>query len=326
MDHVSKKKKDKSVCVCGEDYANNVKNYLLICQRCSDKWHHRCIEPPIPDTELIKMFDILLATHQPMISWTCLKCERRNASSDAQSTFPDPVIFDVDTESEPQVSTVPVIDLTVSPETRPKDVHTATRTAEVIDLSESPAATRPLSMTDSDVIDLTLDSPRNIPLGPEARATARIAPSTLPEIFTEAPSSQPKPDGDTFSTSREESVSEDVTPDTPRMLKQEATHSPPMQVDDDDDDVDQKPLALLFQDLKVSALLARSPPGGSPGLAWITEHFETSVHMAKWEQYVKKQDTRQPLSRRKPKTTKFLGGRTSSMAFTVIDGNQLYNS
>ncbi|KAJ7111520.1 hypothetical protein C8R43DRAFT_1041227 [Mycena crocata] len=104
---------------CGRNDQSETR-YLLSCASCGRSWHHRCIDPPIPDVELAKLLQAFFMTsEQRGLDWTCPKCSRKaklNAGLDISTPLP---------------------------QTRHTSKSSQNTTSEIIDLTESPAVRRP---------------------------------------------------------------------------------------------------------------------------------------------------------------------------------------
>ncbi|KAJ7940538.1 hypothetical protein B0H13DRAFT_1938607, partial [Mycena leptocephala] len=269
-----------SCLVCHKDFAENVENYLLTCDDCNRSWHHRCHQPPVPDSVVVEMWADFLKSNHAKLKWTCLKCSRRKKAATVPlaqpANFPTmPEILDLDTmgsttstrrtpeaRSNRMTTVSEIIDLTESPEARRSTrVHTPrTQAAEIIDLSEipPPAPLTPSHSVTAKVIDLSLDSPELVPQKlPELPSTDLPLPpraASLP-VAVDLPSMEDDPSRIPASsrqpTSKSPSLSELAHPDTPTPPSTPNTivRFPSMDVDDD---VDQKPLFSLLQKLAVS--------------------------------------------------------------------------
>ncbi|KAJ7172382.1 hypothetical protein C8R46DRAFT_1348815, partial [Mycena filopes] len=168
--------------VCHEDYANDRDNYLLTCDQCDKSWHHRCHEPPIPRATLVRMWTEYLASPQQRLKpqWMCPKCSRRKAAA-AVNAHPHPAPS-TEVSATPSTrrigesrSTAEIIDLTESPAVSTNRVQPAQpRVVEVLDIS--PPATPTPAVSSGSIIDLSLDdSPQFAP-----QPLPDLAPAPLP--------------------------------------------------------------------------------------------------------------------------------------------------
>ncbi|KAJ6547664.1 hypothetical protein B0H19DRAFT_1166757 [Mycena capillaripes] len=295
-----------SCLVCHEDYADRVENYLVTCHQCRRSWHHRCREPPIPDSVVIQMWsDFLESTRQVKPKWTCTKCSRRKQVPEIiDISEPAPV-----TPPRPTVAKV-AIDLSDSPEVVALELSDPTPDL----LLHHPVAELPPSRSVAAKvdIDLTLDSPESVALElPEPPTADLLLPHLavkLPEfpVVVDLPSmdveaSRSSASSGQPSASESPSLSELALPDTPtgRSTPTTIVRFPSMDVDD----IEQKPLHLLLHKLTVT----ERPQGGTLGPAWMRERYEASDQMANWKQFLEKQKISKPLSRRKPAQTRFIG-------------------
>ncbi|KAJ6619514.1 hypothetical protein B0H10DRAFT_1946756 [Mycena sp. CBHHK59/15] len=207
------------------------------------------------------------------------------------STKVHPPANRVPTKKSTPVLDSDVIDLTESPEaSRPRGgrMHSRALTPEIIDLSELPptnvrtSSKPPPPFSASDAIDLShiLDSPVVIeaPQLPETPVT-EVLPPHLPAAPAEI-----------------QTVDKNIDP-------------PLMDVDPPGDpsmDIDHEPVSVLLQKMTVSEepVPPRPLQGGTLAPTWIRERFAVSGELAKWQRLVAAQNRPKPLSRRKPETTK----------------------
>ncbi|KAJ7046890.1 hypothetical protein C8F04DRAFT_213028 [Mycena alexandri] len=171
--------------VCLDDSQGDVYNFLLTCDQCQRSWHHRCHAPPISQATMSKLWTDFLGSKSSKLAWMCPKCTRRKAAAAvneplAPALATEIMVLDesVSTRRVRESRSAEIIDLTESPEARKpssKRVPSASAdVAEIIDLAPpatppatpTPAASR--TRTPTDVIDLSFDSPE-------------LAPQQLPE-------------------------------------------------------------------------------------------------------------------------------------------------
>ncbi|KAF7338218.1 PHD-type domain-containing protein [Mycena venus] len=208
--------------VCKKDYPGDIQNWLLTCHQCNRNWHHRCHEPPVPDTVIVDMWkEFLEHTRLNKPKWTCTKCSRKKPTTvpPAPSTRHIP-----ETRSNRATTVSEIIDLSESPETRrparaaqisrpqvaeiididsveevalsaplahprfdkPARVQSSRAgVAEIINLERELPPVAPLAHAPSDsasIIDLSLDSPPSVPLNLPAPSADLVLPHPVTNL------------------------------------------------------------------------------------------------------------------------------------------------